>query len=456
MIPTSVESIAHFCGGKLVSGDSGVLVTALSTDTRKLADGDLFVALVGDRFDAHDFLVDASKKAAVCMVSRLPVDFESFDCAFILVADTLIALQELAKGYRRKHLSMPVVCVTGSNGKTSTKDFLRSVLGAKFCVNATKGNFNNHIGLPLTILETDSQHDCGVWEIGMSNPGEIQPLVEIAQPNVGVITNVGTAHIEHMGTREAIAKEKGELAAGIPENGFVVLNALDDFTPAIRERCSARVVTAGIETGDVRASNLDLRGDGSCFDVSFGEGSSFQVEIPVPGKHMVSNALLAIAVALEFEFEPEAISQAIEHAELTKGRLQLRKVNGVSIIDDSYNANPDSMRAAFAALQNISCEGKRIAALGKMAELGESSLAEHKALGRDAAVSFGIDRVVTVGSDAAEIARGFLEAGGDLATECEDHESCREILESLSQNDLVLVKGSRSAEMEKVIPLEAP
>ena len=235
----------------------------------------LFVALEGERFDAHDYLDQAAVSATACIVSRLPENPNDFPAALIQVDDTLTALQELARGYRRE-LDILVVCVTGSNGKTSTKDFLRAVLGGKFCVNATAGNLNNHIGLPLTILRTGAEHNCGVLEIGMSNPGEIEPLAAIAAPDVAVITNVGTAHIEFMKTREAIALEKGMLAEAVSAEGCVVLNAADAFTPSLTGRAKASVIAAGIGRGQVRAENLKQRGDGSSFDIVF-EGGTFPV-----------------------------------------------------------------------------------------------------------------------------------------------------------------------------------
>lgn len=450
MKPTSLSQIAVLSGGELASGDPEIVITDVSTDTRSMPEGALFVALEGDRFNAHDFLDTAAEKAAACIVRYLPENAEDLPTAFITVDDTLVGLQELARNYRRE-LDIVVVCVTGSNGKTSTKDFLRAVLEERFNVNATAGNFNNHIGLPLTILRTNAEHTCGVWEIGMSNPGETEPLAAIARPDVAVVTNIGTAHIEFMKTREAIALEKGMLVEAVPANGAVVLNAADDYCSSLTSRSKANVILAGIECGQVAAENLSMSGDGTAFDVVCEEGK-FRVNLPVPGLHMVANATLAIAVGLHLGVPSDAIAQGLSNVAVTAGRLQLRKVNGWSFVDDSYNANPDSMMAAMATLKNLECRGRRIAVLGRMAELGEGGVAAHFELGKAAAETFGIDVVLTVGVEAAEIARGFTEAGGRETFTFATHAECQRKLETYSPDDLILVKGSRSSAMEKVIP----
>ena len=293
MIPIPLRDVAEFCGGEMVAGDPAAEIVEVCTDTRSIAAGALFVALVGERYDAHDFVQKAAEVAGCCIVSRLPEGYESLECGFIKVEDTLVALQQLARRYR-EGLDIKVVCITGSNGKTSTKDLIKSVLCQRFEVNATKGNFNNHIGLPLTILETGAEHQIGVWEIGMSNPGEIAPLAAIAQPDVAVITNVGTAHIEFMGSRDAIALEKGALAESVGSAGSVVLNANDDYTPEISSRTAAAVRTAGIGQGDVRAESVEVRGDCSSFQICSEEVQTFGVELPVPGQHMVANATLSL------------------------------------------------------------------------------------------------------------------------------------------------------------------
>ena len=339
----TVQQIADLSGGRLLQGDPGTMVDCVSTDTRSIPSGSLFVALVGERFDAHDFLQSAiDSGASALLVSRT---VEGLSIPLIEVEDTLTGLQRLAKGYRVL-LGIKAVVITGSNGKTSTKDMIRSMLGSRYAVTATKGNLNNHIGLPLTVLSAGPDDDYGVWEIGMNHPGEIAPLAEIAAPDMGVITNIGTAHIGYMGSREAIAEEKGMLAEAVASSGVVILNADDPYTASIAARTTARVVEAGINHGQVRASNLNMLDSGVSFDLCI-SGDTATVQLPIPGRHMVSNALLAASVGHEAGLTVAEIAQALSQVSLTPGRLQVLEHEGVKIINDAYNANPDSVRASL-------------------------------------------------------------------------------------------------------------
>ena len=437
----SLSQLAEWCEGALIQGTPTDVVSNLSTDTRQLQSGDVFLALKGDKFDGHQFIEKAVEKGISCaVVSELPHATESIDAAIVHVRDSLIGLQNLAAGYRRSLDDFPVVGVTGSNGKTSTKDFLKAVLSKLGNVNATRGNLNNHIGLPLTILETDSTHKAGVWEMGMNHPGEIEVLAEIANPDAAVITNIGTAHIEHMKTRDAIADEKGSLAEAVPAGGFCVMPGDDPYFDYLSDRVACEMIPVGFDEGKVRASEVQ----GSQFALHCGQENGEQVKLPVPGKHMIMNALLAAAVGMRFGVSPSDIADALTNAELTGGRLEEKQVNGVDFLDDSYNANPDSMRAAIGVLCDAEVTGKRVAVLGFMGELGEHETAEHASLGEYISKR-SVDLLVTVGEKAAGISGG---------NNFPDHESAAEFLrESLSPGDLVLVKGSRAAGMEKVIEL---
>ena len=451
MQETSLGQIATWSQGNLLQGTPSDTVTQVSTDSRALKGGELFLALKGDRFDGHEF-IDAAAEAGVAgiVVSQLNLATERFPGAIIHVRNPLLALQEWALRFRRSRPDLFVVGVTGSNGKTSTKDFLAAVLEKGGEVNATRGNLNNHIGLPLTILETEADHELGIWEMGMNHPGEIEVLAEIAGPDAAVITNIGTAHIEHMKTREAIRDEKGRLAESVGSDGFVVLNANDDATETIAGRCRARVVTAGIGAGDVQASNLETRTDGISFLLSLGQ-ETVPVRLPVTGAHMVSNALLAAAVGKERGVGVSEIAAALEGTVLSGGRLERRRIGGIDFLDDSYNANPDSMRAALAALAATETSGRRIAVLGRMAELGELETSEHEALGA-AAAEAGIDVLIAVGEVAESIVSGAGEGQIDTLLCSEDHESAADQLREIAApGDLVLIKGSRSSAMEKVI-----
>ena len=446
-------TIAHFSEGKFLRGDGGRLVTSIATDSRHIAPGDLFIALEGEKFDGHHFLRQVAEAgAAAVMVSRLPEGWDTLPCAVIHVPDTLAGLQQLARHYRAWHKPF-VLGITGSNGKTSTKDLACSVMSAKYQVCATEGNFNNHIGLPLSILKLRQGDTCGVFEMGMNHPGEIAPLAAIAAPDAAIITNIGVAHIEYMGSREAIALEKGTLAEAVPEQGFVVLDANDDFTPAIAARCKARVLRAGIGKGDVAAHDLKGSAEGTSFTLDF-SGTRTKAFLPVPGSHMVANAALAATVAWQTGISPQAIVESLRGARLTKGRLETRNVNGVTFLDDSYNANPDSMKAGLRTLADLASAGRRIAVLGRMGELGSHALEGHREVGRYAA-SLNLDALFTVGNEANVITEAAAASNPALGTEhFSTHEACAAHLQShLRAGDLVLLKGSRSAGMERVLSL---
>src|SRR5437660_297127 len=290
MNPLPLSQIAKFAGASLSSGDGSVMIDRLSTDSRTLKPGELFVALRGDNFDGHNFVESAVKSGAAGAIvesnwkGKVPETF-----ALILTKDTLQSYQQLAANYR-KSLTLKVVAITGSNGKTSTKDFSASVLGRRFRVTKTEGNFNNHVGLPRTILEATSRDEIAVWEIGMNHPGEVAALSKIATPDIAIITNIGIAHIEFMGSREAIAEEKAELALSVGPSGAVILNGDDEFSETIAQRVDARVILAGISRGSIRAEDVRQTADGSEFTI-IEAGHRCRAQLPVPGSHMVQNAL---------------------------------------------------------------------------------------------------------------------------------------------------------------------
>jgi UDP-N-acetylmuramoyl-tripeptide--D-alanyl-D-alanine ligase len=452
MTPTHLDRIAGWAGATIAGADPGTAATALvagvGSDTRSFRPGDLFAALSGEHFDGHGFVAAAAAAgAAAALVSReiagLPAGFPQ-----LVVPDVLAALQRLAAAYRRQ-LPARVVGVTGSNGKTTTKEFCAVALGTRFRVGATRGNLNNHIGVPLTLLSLGAEDEAAVIEMGMNHPGEIAPLAAMAAPQTGVITNIGIAHIEHLGSREAIAEEKGALARALPPDGCLVLDAEDDFSAHLAAQTAARKLTTGFRRGDLRAESIRAEEGGSRFEVVSEAGRS-GCFLPVPGEHMVRNALLAIAAAVSFGIPPEEAAAALAGASAGKGRLQRREVRGVAVIDDSYNANPDSMLAALETVSKMPGAGRRIAVLGQMNELGERSRQAHGAVGEAAARL--ADALLTVGPVAAEIARAAEAAG---LRECfalgSAEEAAGRLAEMAEPGDLVLVKGSRGARMERVI-----
>jgi UDP-N-acetylmuramoyl-tripeptide--D-alanyl-D-alanine ligase len=449
MEPTHLERIARWAGGELLAGDAAATVETICTDSRALRAGDLFLALRGENFDGHSFVREAAKRGALgAVVEDAPEDLPPH-FAIIRVGDTLRALQEIAASYRR-NLPLQAVCITGSNGKTSTKDLTASVLGEHFPVTKTEGNLNNHIGLPLSILRARASDEIGVFEIGMNHPGEIAPLARIAAPDVAIITNIGTAHIEFLGTREAIAQEKGMLAEAVGPSGTVILNAGDAFSAAIAERTKADTIFCGLDRGDIHASDLQTTATGIHFRLH-GFGRSVEAALPVPGIHMVHNALLAVGAGHVFGLSLEECAAGLAKARLTRGRLEQKLVRGIQVIDDTYNANPDSMKASLLTLAQMSTNGRRIAVLGRMGELGTEAEHGHREVGR-AAVDLGLDCVITVGEEADWIAeeawRGGLAKVLKFPT---SEEAVRALREIARAGDLVLVKGSRSARMERII-----
>jgi UDP-N-acetylmuramoyl-tripeptide--D-alanyl-D-alanine ligase len=450
MNPLSLDQMTEFAGAVRENGEGGRLITRLSTDSRTLQPGDLFVALRGVHFDGHKFVEQAVASGAVgALVENNWTGRTSHSFALLRVADSLTAYQQIAARYRRS-LGIKVVTITGSNGKTSTKDFTASVLARRLRVTKTEGNFNNHIGLPRTILEATTEDAVGVWEIGMNHPGEIAPLAALAEPDVAIITNVGIAHIEFMGSREAIAREKGDLAASLGVEGTLILNAGDEFAETIAQRTGARTILAGLERGDVQARDVVQTAAGAEFSIV--EGAHFcRAVLPVPGLHMVQNALLAVAAGRIFGLSLEECAAGLTAAPLARARLQIKNIGGVQFIDDSYNANPDSTKAALRTLAELDTDGRRIAVLGQMSELGAESARGHEDVGRTAA-SLGIDQLIALGEDSAAIASAAQAAGLKDSRVVASAGEAAELLGTVTQTgDLVLVKGSRTARTEQVL-----
>ena len=449
MDSTALDVIASWTEGSLVAGSPSGTISTVCTDSRTLKAGDCFLALRGDKFDGHSFVAEAARRgAAAAIVEEMPAELVS-GFAVIQVRDTLRALQQLAANYRRT-LPIQVIGVTGSNGKTSTKDATACVLAEHFQVTKTEGNLNNHIGLPLTILRARSSDGMGVFEMGMNHPGEIGPLAALAAADVAIITNVGMAHIEHMGSREAIAKEKGMLAEALQPSGTLILSAHDDFSRGIAERTKADAVFAGIEMGDVQAANLRPHFTGTKFLLR-ADGRSVEAEIPVPGEHMVRNALMAVAAGRVFGLSIEECAEGLRKLRLTKGRLEHKVVRGLQILDDTYNANPDSMSAALRTLASLPAAGRRIAVLGCMGELGVEAEAGHKRVG-EAAAREHIDCVIGVGQEAEWIAETAWRGGVERVVKVGTNEEATRTLRELARpGDVVLVKGSRSAHMERIV-----
>ncbi len=450
MDPLALGEIAEMSGTSIVRGESSTRISRVSKDTRTIQPGDLYVSLRGENFDGNSFAAGAVSRGAAAVLVDNPGVLSSLPdtCPVLLAGSGLAALTRLASSWRDR-LKVKVLCITGSNGKTSTKDFAAAVLGSRFQVVRTEGNLNNQIGVPLSILSASSTDTAAVWEIGMNHPGEIAPLAALARPDAAIITNIGIAHIEYMGTREAIAREKGTLAEAVPREGFVVLPAADDAADSIAATTKARVIRAGLSSGHITADSLIESAEGCSFVVRI-NGESFPATIPCNGAHMVLNALLALAAGVEFGISPGDAVAGLSHTRLTGGRLQHRTIRGISFLDDTYNANPDSMVAALTTLRALPGNGRRIAVLGRMGELGSHAAEGCHRTG--IAAGKNVDILITVGAETAAVAEAARETGLGRIHEVEDTASASLMLANLARpGDVVLVKGSRSARMESVL-----
>lgn len=447
MDPTSLHDLAAACGGKLLRGDGSATVTTISKDTRTIRAGDLYWALRGGNFDGHDFAVAAAAAGAAGAVVEREPDGVPDGFALLLVRDAQAALHQLALWYRAR-LRARVVCISGSNGKTSTKDFAAAIAGTRFTVNKTEGNLNNHIGLPLTILSASISDEVAVWEIGMNHPGEIAELAHLAQPDIGVITNIGVAHIEFLGSREAIAREKGMLGEVLSADAVLVLPSDDEFTPSLAARTKARVVLAGGDDA-VRAEGARPSARGVDFELVRGN-ERVAAHVSVPGAHMVHNALLAVAAGLELGLSLRECASGLASAKLSARRLACLDVRGVTVLDDSYNANPDSMEAALHALRGLPGGGRRFAVLGRMGELGFYACEGYRRVGRAAAAT--MDVVIAVGPETADLAAEAEAVGGVEVRRAGDTGEAARLLRELARpGDAVVIKGSRAARMERVL-----
>jgi UDP-N-acetylmuramoyl-tripeptide--D-alanyl-D-alanine ligase len=446
MTPIDAATLARHAGGELAAGRGDVVARAVSTDTRTIPAGSVFFALRGERFDANDFAAQAIAAGASIVVVERWSDGEPGNAAVVRVPDSLTALQRFAAWYRRQR-ELPVVGITGSNGKTSTKDFTAAVLGRAWQVCATRGNLNNHIGVPLSILSLEEHHGAAVIEMGMNHAGEIAPLCEIAKPNLGIITNIGTAHIEFLGSREAIAEEKGALARALPEDGALFLPAGCDFHDYFKRRTKARVIPVGNGRGLVRAENLRQQDGRSRFTLVIDGKPSAEVDLPVTGRHMVTNALLAAGAGWFLGMAPDEIAAGLSSATLTSGRLRRFVAAGVTVFDDTYNANPESMAAAIETLAEtpVGEGGRRIAVLGRMGELGPFAAEGHLQVGRLAAQRGLV--VVAVG----EGSQGIAEGAGRAEHFPDESQAAEWLAAQAKPGDVVLFKASRSAAIERVM-----
>lgn len=449
----SVKEILEVTNGRLVYGDLNEICENFAKDTKSIKKNDVFVGFKGENKDGGIYYKQAFEADAKgCIINENIIEeFEQYEGKFIIVvADTIKAIQRIASLKREKY-NIPVIAITGSVGKTSTKDIIASVVAKKYKVLKTQGNMNNHIGLPMTILGL-KDHSAMVVEMGMNHLGEIKTLTKIAKPTIAVITNVGTAHIGNLGSRENILKAKLEIIEGLTEEGELIINNDNDMLHNWLEKDNklCDVITYGIiNESNQMAEDISYSENESVYMLKYGQKET-QVKVPVGGEAFVYNSLAAICVGIELGISIEEIKNGILDFELTKMRLDICKSKkGYTIIDDCYNANYDSMKAALEYLRNTRAS-RKIAVLGDMLELGEYSKELHNKVGNEVANSK-VDILISVGNEAEEIARAAAEKG--IETYCfNDNKSAIEKLKDiLRKDDVVLVKASNSMKFKEIV-----
>jgi UDP-N-acetylmuramoyl-tripeptide--D-alanyl-D-alanine ligase len=451
---TATNAKVH--SGKLRGNDA---IPKITTDTRKIETGDLFIALRGENFDGAEFAADALQKGAAAVLVGAPLSksvekaLKNAEGAVLTVPDTLAAYQAIAHAWRMK-FDVPVVAITGSNGKTTTKDLTAAVLSARGTVCRTAANYNNEVGLPLTLLGMTGGDVAAVVEIGMRGLGQIAALAPVAAPSIGIVTNVCEVHMELLGSMENIAKAKAELVQAIPAGGTVILNADDARVAAMRSLAAdgVRVLTYGIGAdADVRAEALRLTSDGSQFMVTW-DNERHDYSIRLAGRHNVSNALAALAAGFALGCTPQEMQTGLQRLAVTKMRYEVHEVGAWTFINDAYNASPSSMAAALETTANL-YEGRKIAVLGDMLELGDAAEEAHRRIGRRVA-ELGFAALATYGPQSRWIHTAAEAAGCPVCRHAETHEAAEEHLRSLLRDgDTVLFKGSRGMKMEAVIAL---
>ena len=444
----SLASVARAVGGALATED--VEVSSVQTDSRLVADGALFVALVGAQADGHAFVADAFDQGAAAVLVRSGA---VADGPAVVVADTGQALLDLAADERRGFTGT-VVAITGANGKTSTKDMAAAVCAERFRTHASPRSFNNEVGLPMTLLGTPPDSDVVIAELGARHVGDVQRLMPIADPSVVVVTNVGVAHMEVFGSWEAIVEASAEPIEALDPEDLAILNADDGVAATFADRTRARVRSFGRGAeAAVRADDVSLAADGcASFDL-VADGGRARVSLAVPGEHMVHNALAAAAVGLELRVPLASCASALSAARITPWRMETTATAaGVRVVNDAYNANPESVAAALKTARWIAADGRLIAVLGQMAELGAIAAEEHERIG-ELAARLRVDRLITIGPEAKAIAVAGVREGVEpenVADYEEADAALADVLAVARDGDVVLIKGSRVAGLERL------
>ena len=455
----TIEEVLRATGGKLLQGKGNGFFQGISTDSRTITEGELFIALRGFRFDGHHYALEAlEKKAGGVLIEEDKIGDTRWNGyrsrVVIAVKDTLSALGDIARDWRRKY-DTPVVALTGSNGKTTTKEMIAACLETTFPILKTKANLNNLIGVPLGLLALTEKERVVVLEMGMNVPGEIRRLTEIAEPDVGLITNIQTVHLEGMGSLQRLKEEKGELFRRMRRNGTILVNQDDPRVIDLASDYPGQKITFGIEhPADVMAKEIRLNGaEGTSFTLIL-EGEVVEIHLRLLGRHLVPNALSAMAVACLFGVEVKQAKKALENFQPFPMRMEVVSLRGgETLINDAYNANPNSMELALETLAEVKGKGRAIAVLGDMLELGSFTKEAHQRIGQKVS-QLSIDFLLALGEEAPVVVESATRYGFPMERTriAESHSEAISLLRKMIQNgDWILVKGSRRMAMEKIV-----
>ncbi|ACD83468.1 UDP-N-acetylmuramoyl-tripeptide--D-alanyl-D-alanine ligase [Candidatus Methylacidiphilum infernorum] len=449
----SIERIAKWTGGELIGDKTSCWISSICTDSRVLKAGDCFVALKGKNFDGVDFVPDAvSKGAAAVIVDRMQPGFGPLAVPVIKVKDTLKALQDIALFYR-KELGAKIIAITGSSGKTSTKEMVGSVLRQKYKTVCTSGNFNNQIGLPLSLLQMDKTTEYGVFELGTNHPGEIATLSRIIAPDIVIVTNIGSAHVGHFGSVEAIAQEKTDLLTFVSARGFAILGTDDFWSKRLHVRSAGRVIWVGDRQNSLCwLDRIGITQRGIRYGICRRK-EKFEVFLPTVSREMAKNSLFAAAVGFLSSLSSEEITRGLEKTSFPEGRLTVHPIKNGFVLDDSYNANPQSMLSALRALVEYPFSSKKIVVLGSMGELGDKARASHFEVGSFAG-GLPLSHVIVVGPYGEDVYEGLRSSSFPIdcifrTADTEEAFFCLHKL--LNGNVTVLVKGSRFLKLDMIV-----
>ena len=450
----NMAKVAEYCFGELYdfTGELGCDFEYVCTDSREADDKTMFIATRGERVDGHDYIIKAMEAGCRCILCEyVPTDVSGKQAAFVVVENSVDAFADCAKGYRGGRY-MPTVAITGSVGKTTTKELCAAILSRKYKTYYTEGNFNSVIGMPMSLMAAEEDCEVAVFEMGMSGFGEIRSMSRTATPTVAMVTNIGSSHLEYLRTRENIARAKLEIGEGVVDGGYLLLNGDE---PLLEDHYSDRYETVYVGNGCL-FDNVRVEKDGTYFNLRFGENYLIDLHVPLIGKHFAYNAAFAAYAALLLGVSVEDVREGLASFVPGKMRMNIYEKNGITVLADCYNAAPESMRAALDTLSTIEVKGRKVAVLGDMKELGDGSDVMHRGIGRYL-ISRGVDLLFTFGVSAELIADGAISSGFPMdrvfseANVEKKAEFAALIKNNLGEGDAVLFKASRSMKLEEII-----